>query len=721
MASDERDINFNITATAETGAATDKAAHDFDKVQRAADDLNMTKASKSVKDFDRQVTQSIGNSEKTFKNIETEIENARKRIVTLQKQVKTGAGTSVFGDLKKAQSDLKGLERIFTSLGGDAEKAGQNFVQVFGSQLSESLPAIASPQGAAIAAAIVAAATPIIGAGIAAAISGGVGLGLVAAAVVIQKDNPVIKSALSSLGADAKSTFQDATSGLVEPLAAGINELQGFVDHEGPRFRAIFDPLGPAVHIIVNDFDTLAGDILPGLAKVTGGFTTAIENPAVNKSINQLGKSFNALFEEIGNNPQLITDAFVVFNTVVGGTVDILNGLVHIAVTADKLFHDAFGSDNTKSALGYSHAVDQVGDSAQRTIQPMDQLSDKQKAGAVAVKNLGDNTAKAGVDAQKTIPNFAQLAQQHGKTGAAAAAAAAQTDQLTDAQRASATMAGIAERAQAGVRVTYQQLSTEISQTTLTSSRLQGELADNMFATLNSLDTATLNWHESLTSLGDTIDQLTPKQRKAAGTLDLNNKSAQALDQSLLSVISSNQQTYDSMIEAGIGADDATKAYDSNTKALEAQLKKQGLLTPAVQKLIDKYGQVPDQVSTSVAIEGLTDAISDLNTTLQYLEDIPGTYTANVRINVNREALNEARNIARATGSAAPFAGDPLAYWMPALPHAHGGGGTTEAPRQVTATVDNFVSVNLDGQPFRAMIVHSRSRDRHRQRVGVRR
>ena len=133
--------------------------------------------------------------------------------------------------------------------------------------------------------------------------------------------------------------------------------------------------------------------------------------------------------------------------------------------------------------------------------------------------------------------------------------------------------------------------------------------------TMMSLDRATLGFNQSLL-------QVTESVKTNGHSLDEHTAKGAANVSVILSSVSANIQQYQSNIAAKMGAEQAAAAYDANTAALNKQLRSAGFTQGAIDGLIGKYKNVPDQVNTDIVLHGLTEAIQNLNTTLRLINGI---------------------------------------------------------------------------------------------------
>jgi hypothetical protein len=166
-------------------------------------------------------------------------------------------------------------------------------------------------------------------------------------------------------------------------------------------------------------------------------------------------------------------------------------------------------------------------------------------------------------------------------------------------------------------------LNQTLNQTAATANTVAGAMTDKVINTYLAADEAALGLARSQKQLADTL-------RQNGHAFNINSEAGQANRQAILSSIRANLQFYDTMIESGYSAKEAAAAYDKNTAALEAQLKKAHFTKDQIQQLIGEYKNVPDKVNTAIAVEGLTKAINDLNDLLRKLNGLPPLTTVTV-------------------------------------------------------------------------------------------
>ena len=329
-------------------------------------------ASKASTDFSRLVTKNLKDGETAFESLTGRSAELRTEITKLRSSFATTGDKSIFGDLKGAESDLKNIESIMGSMGESAGvKAGQDFSMSFGEVLT-------SPAGIAA----LAAGVPVITSVVSAAVAGGVGVGLIAGAAVIQRNNPLIQGAFGVLKADAVTTFKGATSGLVGPFADALGYADRLVTHEGPQLRAMFNSVGPAIGLITHGLGGLAEETLPALVKLGNEFSDALKDPAVQSALSSAGGSLVGILNAVAANPQTVRTGIESVATITTAAATIISGTVTVTGAAIS------GLDKVTGGLKSTGAGNPVQSGSAG-------LNDKKLEDPFAVKFPWDKQAKA--------------------------------------------------------------------------------------------------------------------------------------------------------------------------------------------------------------------------------------------------------------------------------------------------------------------------------------
>lgn len=197
---------------------------------------------------------------------------------------------------------------------------------------------------------------------------------------------------------------------------------------------------------------------------------------------------------------------------------------------------------------------------------------------------------------------------------AAAQAAATATPQIN------ALSTAIAETDPAKKASEFGALATQFTTLKASANTLAQSMTDAVVGALMGVDRANIAVQAS-------VDNVTAALKKNGRELDIGTEKGRANRTAVLDSVAANIQHYDSLIQSGIGADDAAKAYDADTNALVKQMRQAGLTTSQINSLIGKYRAVPDNVNTAIATKGLTDAINNLTDLLYIINHIPRQLT----------------------------------------------------------------------------------------------
>jgi ribosome-associated translation inhibitor RaiA len=141
-------------------------------------------------------------------------------------------------------------------------------------------------------------------------------------------------------------------------------------------------------------------------------------------------------------------------------------------------------------------------------------------------------------------------------------------------------------------------------------------------AMVNKLFTATMGIDQAVLGVAESLTRLDESFKENGKNIDIHSAKGQANRESVLASVTANMQLYQAQISAGMSAEDAAAAYDQNTAALEAQLKKAHLTQGEIDGLIGKYRGIPSKVDTDIAMHGLTDAINGLNETIRLINGL---------------------------------------------------------------------------------------------------
>lgn len=510
--------------------STKGAGKDFDEFAKKTS-KGAKGAGKDVDDFARLLERDLKSGETATQLFTQKAEALRTKIKQLKADIDKGHGnaSNLFGDLGKTQADLRKVESILSQIGESAGTvAGEDFAASFTSVLF-------SPLGAGIAAITV----PIVVSALSAAVTAGVGLGVIGAAAMIQRNNPLIKSAFGVFKDDAIATFKDASTPMVQPFVDAIGTADQIVTAEGPKLKAMFSAAAPAVGLITKGLGVLVDDLLPPLTADAQAFSDALKDPAVQAGLRGTASSAAHLFQVIGSNPQVIRTGFESITTAVTALNDALATTIKVsggAITA---------LDKTTSGLKSTGAGNPVKSGKAG-------LTDKKLEDPFAVKfpwdKSGTDAAKASVDAfngsvQRMTGNV------HYAIGATYGEAAA-------------------------LDILYQSMT-------------------KTFNVSMTLDEANLNAAQGMADLTSSIKANHNAWSLNTGAKNSNTQAARNNTGALLSAIQADKAAYDAQVAATGATAGASKKYDAQVDKLLALARQAGLSKSAIAKLKAEYESIP--------------------------------------------------------------------------------------------------------------------------------
>jgi hypothetical protein len=434
-----------------------------------------------------------------------------------------------------------------------------------------------------------------------------------------------VDKALTQAGADAGKSF---SKGLLTEVQGGIKSI-GEAGFTNPIVLAALAPA--AVELGIG----LAGAMLTGigLAGIGAGIAAQIDDPRVQQAGSILGKDVSAGFKKatagfaqpVADELNDLDREWAKLEPGVAATFDKLAPLVHNLGDGAAGFIDKLvpGLEDAAVAAGplvadFAQWLPQLGSEFSDLLKTMADNSGTLEDGLnlvlgtvstlVEVTSVGvDVGSKLFEVAKATTGTVAAVTD----LGDASGGAYGQLDKLGDSAEQTATKV-------ADSVPDYQALSKSLNQVSLDADDLAGQMTDKVVNALLDADGATLHYAETQTRLAETL-----KQNKHA--FDIHTKAGQENREMIRSSISANLAIYDSMIKSGYSAQEAAAAYDKNTAALEAQLRKAHFTTKQIDELIGKYRKVPDKVDTEIGAHGLENAIDRLGFLLAKLNGLDGS------------------------------------------------------------------------------------------------
>lgn len=522
------------------------------------------------------------------------IDDEKTKLAGLRKDFadSTGDTSKIFGDIKQSMKDLKDLEGLAETVGADFGKGGKQS----GEQFAQGFGATAQPQMMAIVAGIATDMAPVLLAAVDGAVTAGLGVAGIALGIKAASSDPRVRAAFGDLKSTAAGVYGDIGKEFAAPVAAGIRDLDGMLHADAPELRATFAVLATAAQPLIDGVGGFVDKMLPGL------------EDAFRKSIpfvDQLGKDLPKLGADVG----MMFDDFAQGGPgAVQALSEIVNGVGALLVLIGKVAEyggKAYGFV-MKPFTDFGTALGDVIIQTKALTDSAHVAAFAESAFGAATSAAGDSAVHSGINIVGAWRNFGTFAH----------------DQL-------------------------QTWQSDINATAITVDTLKGAITDKLMGSLINADTATSNFDKSLVTLGDTLVSNGGKLTAHVAALKKSETGAQQNKDAVLAVVEANLQVYDSMISVGISSDDAAKKYDQNTRALKDQLKAAGYLPAQIQTLIGKYEGVPDMVNTTVATQGLTAAIYDLDDMIRLVNHIQPrvvtTFTTPGLIEANDTASGYAR------------------------------------------------------------------------------
>lgn len=473
-------------------------------------------------------------------------------------------------DERQLSTVQKSVERGAKAIAQDLENAGdqggQGFVTRFASRVESGLGRLSgtAPEGLVqwlVAGAV--AAAPLIGAAIDAGVLLGVGGAGIAAGLAGAAQDKQVRAAYVDLGMFAKQQLVDASTGYVGPAIVAASQLKSALGRIGPAFKSDLDAVAPSLNHLV---DGLAGFIEEMQAHGLGDAFKAAKPviDALAQELPQMGAAMGGFFRDMAAGGPGAVQFIHDFSAGIQVTLANIGLLVEgMSKLYDFLRNTRIGEWLTGPLVAMFDKLQEGGNKSTKTLA---ELNAEGYQASLALDRAGQAARTVGLGAMVSAEDFKNL-------------------------------------------------SAQISSTAATSDVLAGKLTDRVVNGMLALDQASLGMNQALLAVHESFVQ-NGKQ------LDIVTAKGEANRSAVLSAVSANLQQYDALVQSGVGAQDAAAAYDQNTAALESQLRKAHLTQGEIDGLIGKYKNVPANVNTQIAIQGLADAINNLDTTLRLINGL---------------------------------------------------------------------------------------------------
>lgn len=497
----------------------------------------------------------IGDKSVALSLLDTRIKSSRAEVKKLAAEFEKTGDVEIFKKLGKAQGDLAALTRIRKELAkamGDGGKDGAStFASFFQGGIIDAFKSLPPQLKAAVAEALVVsiiAAAAPIGAAINGVMLAGIGLGGIGLGIAGQFKNPAVQAAFGQLGKDLSGTLTAVTGGFTGPLVGAAKILDKSLTGTLIKLGGAFDDLAGHVEPLARGIAEMVEQLAPGLADAFKAAGPILDQLAT-KNLPELGQAFDRFFA-------LMAD----------GSDGASKGLDLIFLAVETLIVGVGGLID-----GFSHLYNWFLAPGEKILDWWDRLDQKQTGVAHRLDTVGPAA--------------------EGAAGKVATAAETMSEKFKDLD---------SDISAIGTAFSHVGKSVETEFT--------NKVLDQMLA----FDDATIAWESSLAKLDDTA-------KKNGTSLDaLNEKTGKyndkALDneKALLALVKANAQVYQQNLLSGMSADQAAAAYKHNSEVLRQQAIDAGFNAKEVDNLIGKYGDVPNEVKTILATQGLTEALNHL-------------------------------------------------------------------------------------------------------------
>lgn len=313
-AGNERSLTINIHEKRD-GNALVQAARDLEQLARGAD-VAGDKLAGTATDLEK---------------LDAQMKRTQLRIKDLSAQIVRTGDTSLFGDLRKEEADLRRLTRLAKNLAEEVPEAGakaaKGFMDGFDSAMSATGPFKPIIYGTLIGAAI--AAAPTIVSVIGGAVAGGIGTVGVAGGIFMASRDPGVRAAAEQFGKSVSESFFGGGDAFVRPVERSLAHLASVVD--GLDLEGTFAKAAPSVERIAVGLGKMAENSVPGL-------NAALErmNPfadAAAEGFADLGTAFSGFLDDVTRSEGTV-EALEVGFRIVSNTVTLLGKAIYYASEA---------------------------------------------------------------------------------------------------------------------------------------------------------------------------------------------------------------------------------------------------------------------------------------------------------------------------------------------------------------------------------------------------
>lgn len=274
------------------------------------------KASAAVEDLGTGLKKTGSQAER----LDAQIEDTEKQIKSLAEEIQRTGDLDLFKKLNASKRDLKKLITVKDLLPSEDEtkresvnigkklaggvangllSAGAGISNVLGKVVGTLPPQAQAAIGAGVIAAVTAS-SAVAGAVLASALATAVAGGVVAGGVALAFQDPEIKAAAKSLGADLKADLVDAASSFKAPVKEALSSLRGDFKAMLPDIKSTFASASQYVRPLTAGLSGFLREMLPGIKSLTAAAKPVID--VLSTGLKDIGHDIGRVFDDLSDN-----------------------------------------------------------------------------------------------------------------------------------------------------------------------------------------------------------------------------------------------------------------------------------------------------------------------------------------------------------------------------------------------------------------------------------
>lgn len=304
---DARDILLRLIGKETVSGAAKKAADGLGDLGDAAD-----KAERDTKALDRA------------------LEDARKRMVDLQREAARTGDVSIRKQAQAAARDVKAWDALKKSLANAGEDGAQGFAARFSQRIG---PLIASAPISPPILGAIAAAAPAASALISGAITAGAAVGALGIGAKLASQRTDVHKAMTGLAEEIQSALVYDTRPLVQPLLKSIDILKDGFRSIRPDIQAVFADAGKYAPSLARAASGFARELVPGIRDAVAAAQPLIEVLEVHgpRAAEAFSDALTKIASESANSAEALSTVLTAAEYGVkgfGGTMKYLNTIL---------------------------------------------------------------------------------------------------------------------------------------------------------------------------------------------------------------------------------------------------------------------------------------------------------------------------------------------------------------------------------------------------------